>query len=706
MELIVFKNCQNMQSSRVTLEQVVAQIKSTSLREPTMEVRHAMEHNDMRRVKRLKTESFPAMMPACYCREGCRQLEDVVGLTGICQADFDHLDDDQLREARQRLQSDPYVLLLYTSMSGHGLHVLYRWDVTAAYTQAFRQGNEYLARVACAGYDPSVESPVHLSNLSYDPEAYYNPEARTFRIDESITLNKRGQRNPVTRPRPQATPTWDDGWNEPEVCDYARELRDRHDCYTEGNRHNYLVALAFLLSSYGVSEQCATGYLERTYPDYRDEDIARLVGDCYRRNRASHGRLLLPRRRQAKATAPAVARRKRGKEVRVNQIADFLRTRQLRYDVLSQKTQQLMPSGQWADLTDRMQNDLYMACCTQLGENLRASLFRDVLCSSVVPTVHPLRQYVLSLPEWDEGQPDYIREMLEHVSVVEEQHDLWLWAARKWFVAMVAGWLLDEVVNHEVLVLIGEQGIFKTSWIDSLMPPQLRSYCSKQNSTRFLDKDEQLRASEFGLINLDEIDNMSEPDLNALKSLVSTTDVNVRAAYGRNKERRLRVASYAASGNKTEFLTDQTGNRRWLPFHVQNIRLSRSAPLPYEGMYAQARYLIDHDFRYWFDAADIQRMTPQTHHFAVECPEEQLLPIYFQPCEPGTPGAIALTAAEISAKLTQYGNIRRPVSLQRLGRILRSHGFEQVRSSSVRRYVFIEKSVETIKAERSFNARW
>ena len=88
---------------------------------------------------------------------------------------------------------------------------------------------------------------------------------------------------------------------------------------------------------------------------------------------------------------------------------------------------------------------------------------------------------------------------------------------------MVAGWMKDEVVNHQVLVLIGPQGIFKTTWLDSLMPPQLAQYRSKQSAAGRLDKDELLRATEFGLINMDEIDRMTESDLNQLKSLITST---------------------------------------------------------------------------------------------------------------------------------------------------------------------------------------
>ena len=187
--LSIFGNCLEPKASRIGLDEVMATIVGPDLAMQTLNVRKAAEKNDMREVKRLKSSAFPALMPGCHCRGGSRLAEEVEELTGVCQADFDHLEGDRLREARERLRADPYVLLLHTSMSGHGLHVFYRWEAFPTpqdtpplhiYEQAFRQGNEYLARVACADYDPSVESVVHLSCICHDADAYYNPQARPF----------------------------------------------------------------------------------------------------------------------------------------------------------------------------------------------------------------------------------------------------------------------------------------------------------------------------------------------------------------------------------------------------------------------------------------------------------------------------------------------------------------------------------------------
>ena len=101
----------------------------------------------------------------------------------------------------------------------------------------------------------------------------------------------------------------------------------------------------------------------------------------------------------------------------------------------------------------------------------------------------------------------------------------------------------DEVVNQHVLVLIGKQGIYKTTWLERLLPPELRGYGTKLSNLHDLDKDDRLRLSESALINIDEIDALTERELNQMKSIITSSDVNERAAYAYNKERHIRLAS-------------------------------------------------------------------------------------------------------------------------------------------------------------------
>ena len=257
----------------------------------------------------------------------------------------------------------------------------------------------------------------------------------------------------------------------------------------------------------------------------------------------------------------------------------------------------------WRNLTDKDINTMVCQCVAEKGVNISTNEMWTALKSDMVPAVHPLRAWLDGLRPYTADQPDWIDMVAQQVRVKpsgEEAkgdkargEELWRACFKKWFVAMVASWMKDEVVNHTVLVLVGRQGIFKTTWLDKLIPPELRAYSSKLPLSGQISKDDRLRLCENGMLNIDELDAMCGREMNIVKSLLTSTDVNERAAYGRLKERRVRLASFCASTNKREFLTDITGNRRWLPFEVESIQNPFHTIIPYERLYAQAKALVD-----------------------------------------------------------------------------------------------------------------
>ena len=391
---------------------------------------------------------------------------------------------------------------------------------------------------------------------------------------------------------------------------------------------------------------------------------------------------------------------------------------------------------QWREMTKHDINSIVCHAAQEYDANITSREVMTALQSDLIPDVHPLREYILSLQPYTPDQPDWIDLVAQKVTVkpsllsddrpkglldrtsccettcstpkshelfqgprtlrdrtegaerpmesLSEQRErskadrLWRGCFKKWFVAMVASWMKDEVVNHQVLVLIGKQGIFKTTWLEHLIPPHLRAYACKLANSNDLNKDERLRIAEFGLISLDEIDSMNNRELNQLKSVITATDVNERAAYAYTKERRVRLASFCASGNRRDFLTDITGNRRWLPFEVESIQNPFYTLLPYERMYAQAWALAqDPLFSYWFDLDEIEVLEEHNQYFRDESNEEQLLPILFD--VPAEGRGEFMTTAQISERLVTYGNIKKPMALSRLGMVLGAAGYRSTR---------------------------
>ena len=366
---------------------------------------------------------------------------------------------------------------------------------------------------------------------------------------------------------------------------------------------------------------------------------------------------------------------------------NYLDFNRLRHDIVADKLQVRDETG-WREMTKHDINSIVCHCAQEYDANITSREVMTALQSDLIPDVHPLREYVLSCGEWTEEQPDWIDWVAQQVTVKplgdEAKGDkargegLWRACFKKWFVAMVASWMKDEVVNHQVLVLIGRQGIYKTTWLEHLIPPHLRAYACKLANNNDLNKDERLRIAEFGLISLDEIDSMNNRELNQLKSVITATDVNERAAYAYTKERRVRLASFCASGNRRDFLTDITGNRRWLPFEVESIQNPFYTILPYERMYAQAWALAqDPLFSYWFDLDEIEVLEQHNQHFRDESNEEQLLPILFD--VPAEGKGEFMTTAQISERLVTYGNIKKPMALSRLGMVLGAAGYQSTR---------------------------
>ena len=383
----------------------------------------------------------------------------------------------------------------------------------------------------------------------------------------------------------------------------------------------------------------------------------------------------------------------------------------------------------WRNLTDKDINTMVCQCVAEKGVNISTNEMWTALKSDMVPAVHPLREWLNGLQPWSSNEPDWIDLVAQKVrvresaqvlsatpkvsrplgegeaqSAVESNADaLWRKCFKKWFVAMVASWMKDEVVNHTVLVLVGRQGIYKTTWLDRLMPPALRAYSSKLPLSGQISKDDRLRLCENGLLNIDELDAICGREMNIVKSLLTSTDVNERAAYGRLKERRVRLASFCASTNNREFLTDITGNRRWLPFEVESIQNPFEDIILYERLYAQAKAYVECGyFAYWFDLDEIEVLEQHNEEFRAQENEEELLKVYFAVPAANSMNSKFLTTAEISEKLVSAGNIKRPMSLSRLGMILGQHGFIASRQGTPARrgWIVYERDSEEINAER------
>ena len=297
-------------------------------------------------------------------------------------------------------------------------------------------------------------------------------------------------------------------------------------------------------------------------------------------------------------------RKKNWREVyaSVDDIKAFLADRIiLRHNVITGRVECRVPSSyetdgtDWQPISDRIVNSLWSEL-SQTKPTRIQDVYR-IIESDFVPEYHPFRFYLEHLPKWD-GQ-NHIMAMSVSVNVKGSVEEQMLFAdyLTKWLVGMVAGWIEPTVVNNVILVLIGEQGSYKTTWFNYLLPPELSRYFYTKTNANRMGRDDLITLAQSGLVCCEELDTMNARELNQLKAAVTMNSIDERAAYAHFHEHRKHIASFCGTGNNAQFLSDPTGNRRWLPFEVESIESPREHPFDYEGIYAQAYALYQQSFR-------------------------------------------------------------------------------------------------------------
>ena len=343
----------------------------------------------------------------------------------------------------------------------------------------------------------------------------------------------------------------------------------------------------------------------------------------------------------------------------------------------------------WRPLTDRILNSLWARLSRQKPARLQDIC--HMVDSDYVAEYHPMRHYLEHLPPWD-GRRDYIMEMSLSVQVKGDVEEQMRFAdyLKKWLVAMVAGWVDDEAVNHVILTFVGEQGIYKTTWFNYILPPELQRYfCTKTNAGR-MTKDDLIALSQYGLVCYEELDTMSPRELNQLKSAVTMPTVNERAPYDRYPRHRRHKASFCGTGNNTLFLSDDTGNRRWLPFEVERIESPRDHPFDYTGIYSQAYTLYRQGFRYWFSQEEMLQLTAHNRHFETSQDELELVDYYFRQPSGGDAGEFMPTA--VARQIVTTPGTR--VSTVALGRAFCRLGFRKGVENGCRGYYVVRRTDE------------
>ena len=169
----------------------------------------------------------------------------------------------------------------------------------------------------------------------------------------------------------------------------------------------------------------------------------------------------------------------------------------------------------------------------------------SIIESSFSPRINPVQEYFKALPLIDISDSSscdgesfrdsnvlYLspKAILDLAScVVVRNSNKWLPYLTKWLVAVVANAMDDrECRNHTCLVLTGEQGKFKTTFLDLLCPPALHGY-SYTGKIYPQEKDTLTYIGQNLIVNIDDqLKALNKQDENELKNLITCPTVKYR----------------------------------------------------------------------------------------------------------------------------------------------------------------------------------
>ncbi len=303
----------------------------------------------------------------------------------------------------------------------------------------------------------------------------------------------------------------------------------------------------------------------------------------------------------------------------------------------------------------------------------------SIIESSFSPRVNPIQEYFKGLPLVDvsSSSPFSLKAIPDLAScVVVRNSDKWLPYLTKWLVAVVANAMDDrECRNHTCLVLTGEQGKFKTTFLDLLCPPALYGY-SYTGKIYPQEKDTLTYIGQNLIVNIDDqLKALNKRDENELKNLITCPMVKYRMPYDKYVEEHPHLASFVASVNGNDFLTDPTGSRRFLLFEVLSIEIERAKAISVDNVYAEAKALLKSGFRYWFDDDEIAELYRESEDFQVQTAEMELLLRCFE--KPTEDESYSLmTTTEILTYLGVYTH--QPLVAKRMGEALKKAGYIKV----------------------------
>ena len=541
-------------------------------------------------------------------------MVEVNQLSGIAEAEY----------VKQQVSLLPQTYAAFVGSSGRSVKVWIRFSLpdgslpeTEELASLFHVQAYRLAVQCC---QPLIPFPITLKEpsleqnfrMTLDEAPYFHPDAPSFCVEQPLSVSDetsfREQQRMEENPLARMDLTYD-SYHTLTVM-FQSALKRALDIVENWHRGNdltpVLAPLAGECFKSGIPEEEAVYRTLKHFYDYKDEiGIRATFRNMYAEMKGFGSRPSITREQDTALRLEDFLKRRY--VIRFNSVTDELEFRERNSIRFS-----------FRPLDKRARNSIAIHA---LKEGIQA-WDRDIdrfLNSESIPVYNPVEEYLYEVGEWD-GR-DRIRELADKVVC---RHPHWRDLFYRWFLSMVAHWLGRDKQhgNATTPVLIGPQGFRKSTFCRILLPPELRfgytdslDFSSKRDAERYLGR--------FFLVNLDEFDQISVNQQAFLKHLLQKPSASIRKPYGTNILEMRRYASFIATSNHSDLLTDLSGNRRFICVEVTEP-IDTNITINYSQLYAQAVHAVMHGERYWLDDTDEAILKESNEEFRQVSPLEHL----------------------------------------------------------------------------------
>ena len=527
----------------------------------------------------------------------------------------------QVMDMRHKVSQVPYTMLAFAGSSGVTLKVIVKVgnesnDIDMNFLNDARESayRLYNALTSCNFYVDEL-TPHEGCRMSYDAQLYYNPEAQQLPvIRESGDVLKAYK---GTQVEDGGEVVWYPEYNERErlQMEYQACLSKAIDEEADDSERCVQLLADYCAKARLGEESCVKRTQGRfRFRDVSDDLIRKIFRNAYKQ--PYEGRALSQMNE---------------KERIMRSIENFLNRRyQLRFNVVKQVTEfrkNDLLFKPWEPLTDRELKSIAVEEMKEGGE----SWMRDIqtyIESAHITDYNPVHEFLAGCGEWD-GKRDYIEEFARRLPTNYED---WPKYFHRWFLAMVAQ-ALDMNRDHGnsmVPMLIGGQGIMKSTFCKNILPPSMREYYMDDIK---MDNAEQVERvlGRMWLVCIDEYNAKTDREQAKIKRILTEKDVQVRKMRSDQYTMTPRLCSFIATTNDPTPLPSGDGSRRYLCVEVTGP-VNMKGRIPYKQMFAQAvRELHQSNCLYWFTSDDEARIQRHNSRYQQESSLETILQNLFSP---------------------------------------------------------------------------